>query len=67
MSSPAALCGARRRDFFCCRSAHPGARLSATLAGAVFLPFTMIMGILSRWAGGLLDRFGARLPLILGP
>lgn len=40
---------------------------SATLAGAVFLPFTAIMVILSRWAGGLLDRFGARLPLIVGP
>jgi EmrB/QacA subfamily drug resistance transporter len=40
---------------------------SATLAGAVFLPFTLMMGALSRWSGGLLDRFGARLPLIIGP
>jgi hypothetical protein len=40
---------------------------SATLAGAVFLPFTIIMGVLSRWSGGLLDRIGARLPLIVGP
>jgi MFS family permease len=40
---------------------------SATLAGAAFLPFTLMMGILSRWSGGLLDRFGARLPLIIGP
>ena len=40
---------------------------SATLAGAVFLPFTVIMGVLSRWSGGLLDRIGARLPLIVGP
>src|SRR5262249_22635342 len=39
----------------------------ATLAGAAFLPFTIIMAGLSRWAGGLLDRFGARLPLIIGP
>jgi EmrB/QacA subfamily drug resistance transporter len=39
----------------------------ATLAGAAFLPFTIIMAGLSRWAGGLLDRFGARLPLIVGP
>ena len=40
---------------------------SATAAGAVFLPFTIIMAVLSRWAGGLLDRVGARLPLIAGP
>jgi MFS family permease len=40
---------------------------SATLTGAVFLPFTIIMGVLSRWSGGLLDRIGARLPLIVGP
>src|SRR6478752_2805983 len=39
----------------------------ATFAGAVFLPFTILMAALSRWAGGLLDRFGARLPLVIGP
>jgi MFS family permease len=39
----------------------------ATLAGTAFLPFTIIMAALSRWAGGLLDQFGARLPLIIGP
>jgi EmrB/QacA subfamily drug resistance transporter len=42
-------------------------RYSATLAGAAFLPFTLMMGTLSRWSGGLLDRFGARVPLIVGP
>jgi EmrB/QacA subfamily drug resistance transporter len=35
----------------------------ATLAGTVFLPFTIIMAVLSRWGGGLLDRFGARFAL----
>jgi EmrB/QacA subfamily drug resistance transporter len=40
---------------------------SATAAGAAYLPFTLIVGVLSRWAGGLVDRFGARGPLIIGP
>lgn len=40
---------------------------SALLTGAAFLPFTVIMSVLSRWSGGLLDRFGARLPLVVGP
>src|SRR5579862_1206722 len=39
---------------------------SATATGAVFLPFALVMGALSRWAGGLLDHYGARLPLALG-
>lgn len=40
---------------------------SATAAGAVFLPFTLILGVLSRWSGGLIDRVGERWPLIAGP
>ena len=40
---------------------------SATAAGAAFLPFIIIMFALSRWSGGLVDRYGARLPLIIGP
>lgn len=40
---------------------------SATMAGAAFLPFTLILGILSRWSGGLIDRYGPKLPLIIGP
>jgi MFS family permease len=40
---------------------------SATAAGAAYLPFTVVLGVLSRWSGGLVDRFGARGPLIVGP
>lgn len=40
---------------------------SATEAGAALLPFIAITATLSRWAGGLTDRYGARLPLIVGP
>jgi EmrB/QacA subfamily drug resistance transporter len=40
---------------------------SATAAGAAFLPFSAIMGLGSRWSGGLVERLGPRLPLIVGP
>jgi EmrB/QacA subfamily drug resistance transporter len=39
---------------------------SATAAGAAFLPFTLIMGGLSRWSGGLNARFGSRALLLVG-
>ena len=40
---------------------------SATAAGAALLPFTAIMFALSRWAGGLVTRYGAKRPLTIGP
>jgi EmrB/QacA subfamily drug resistance transporter len=40
---------------------------TATQAGAAFLPFIAIMFGLSRWAGGLVARYGSRIPLTFGP
>ena len=42
-------------------------KYSATAAGAALLPFVVFMFVLSRWSGGLVDRFGSRLPLVIGP
>ncbi|MDB5804974.1 MAG: major facilitator transporter [Betaproteobacteria bacterium] len=41
--------------------------MGATAAGAALLPFIAIMFTLSRWAGTLVDRYGAKLPLVIGP
>jgi EmrB/QacA subfamily drug resistance transporter len=40
---------------------------SPTEAGAGLLPFVVLMFVLSRWSGGLIQRYGARRPLIAGP
>jgi EmrB/QacA subfamily drug resistance transporter len=40
---------------------------TSTAAGAALLPMVLLLFGLSRWAGGLTGRFGAKPPLVVGP
>ncbi|MCS6802212.1 MAG: MFS transporter [Chloroflexota bacterium] len=40
---------------------------AAAEAGAAIVPFFLLLVIVSRWAGGLVERSGAQVPLVAGP
>ncbi len=40
---------------------------SPTAAGLAFLPFVLLLFVLSPWAGGLVRSVGPKLPLVVGP
>ena len=44
-----------------------GGGYSPTQAGSAMLPMIFLMFFLSHWSGGLVKRYGGKMPLIVGP
>ncbi len=42
-------------------------KYSATATGAAALPMILLVSLLARWSGGLINRYGPKIPLIVGP
>src|SRR5579862_936513 len=42
-------------------------KYSATATGAAALPMILLVFFLSRWSGGLITKYGPKLPLLVGP